>query len=110
MAAQDGTGDVAVFQYVHPNYELVTQQHIDEFSGEKTCCECGDPTEPMPVWLAERILKAHPYLVLELDHRWEGICSECAQICHCPHCSGQHTEDDSDDEDSGEKFSTHPYH
>lgn len=90
VASQDETGEVAVLQYVHPAFIQVTEQHIADFADEKTCTECGDPTDPMPLWVAERILRAHPELVLDMDYRWEGICAECAERGGCPHCDGDH--------------------
>lgn len=97
VAAHDESGEVAVLQYVHPDFEKVTELHITDFASEKTCIECGDPTDPMPMWVAERILKAHPGLVLDMDYRYEGICGECAENTGCPHCDGR--PDDGEDHD-----------
>ncbi|MGD9729227.1 MAG: hypothetical protein AB7L09_01155 [Nitrospira sp.] len=92
-----------VLQYVHPDFAQVTEEQIQNFSGEKTCCECGDPTTPMPVWLAERIIRANPDLVLQQNYQWEGICYDCAHKSQCPHCGeGEtHDSDDEGDEPSG---------
>lgn len=94
----------AVLQYVHPDFEQVTEEHIQDFAGEKTCSECGDPTEPMPIWVAERVLRAHPDIVLEHNFRWEGICFECAHKGHCPNCA-----DHSDDDDHPDGWQADPY-
>ena len=107
VASHDGTGEFAVLQYVHPEFENVTETHIVEFAGEKTCSECGDPTEAMPLWVAERILRAHPQLVLSDEYRWEGICVECAENNACPHCAD---DDEHDDGGGDEGWNTHPYH
>jgi len=105
VASNEDTGEYAVLQYVHPDYVHVTEEQTLAFASEKTCAECGDPTEPLPLWAVDRILMAHPYLVLEHDEfRWEGICFECAHKNSCPHCS----EKDEGGED-GETWSTHPY-
>ena len=90
---------------MHPDYEQVTELHASEFAGEKTCSECGDPAGPLPMWAVDRILMAHPQLVLESDRfRWEGICKECAKREACSHC------DEKDEEDGdGESHSSHPY-
>ena len=91
---EDTTTDtVVVLQYVHPDWEQVTEQDIVDFSGEKTCSMCGDPTSPMPLWLAERILRMHPQLVTEEGFRWEGICDDCAHTHGCPHCGDDETDD-----------------
>jgi hypothetical protein len=90
---QTATGPEVVLQYVHPNFDQVTEDHVIDFAGEKTCSKCGDPTEAMPLWISERILRARPNLVLEESYRWEGICHECAGSEGCPHC-----EDDLDDD------------
>lgn len=104
VAAHETDDDYAVLQYVHPAYAMVTETHIVAFAAEKTCSECGDPTEPIPLWAVDRILKAHPYLVLDSDERrWEGICHECAKNNACPHCV------DEDDDANDNHFSTHPY-
>ena len=100
ISAGDVTGLFAVLQYIHPDYEQVTVEHISEFASEKVCCKCGDPTEPLPVWAVERILKAYPYLVLSDDLGWEGICQQCALDSGCPHC----VDDDNDDHSA-----CHPY-
>lgn len=102
---EDDEEIVAVLQYVHPDWEQVTEAHIVDFAEEKLCADCGDPTEEMPRWVAERILRANPFLVLDVDDRWEGICFECAHKNQCPHCA----EDDEDDEDEGEGWQAHPY-
>lgn len=94
VGKNEETGEVAVLQYVHPDWIQVTEQQLVEFSGEKTCSVCGDPTDPMPLWVAERILKMHPEIVIEEGFRWEGICDECAHLHGCPHC-----DDEDDDED-----------
>jgi len=109
VAANEATGGYAVLQYIHPDYTQVTLQHISAFSTEKICCECGDPTEPLPKWAVERILKAHPYLVLKNDYRWDGICYRCANDSVCPHCSGKDGDEDENDTEEEEGFSSHPY-
>jgi len=105
VAANEDTGGYAVLQYVHPDYIKVTEQHIADFACEKTCSECGDPAEPLPLWAVDRILMAHPYLVLDTDEfRWEGICQECASRHACPHCG-----DKSEEDEDGNNPSPHPY-
>ena len=89
VGEDESTGVVAVLQYVHPDWEQVSEKHVTDFSGEKTCSMCGDPTSPMPLWLAERILRMHPQLVTEEGYRWEGICDECAHDHGCPHCGDE---------------------
>jgi len=108
VAASEASGDYAVLQYVHPAYAKVTEGDIVAFSAEKTCCECGDPTDPLPLWVVDRILMANPYLVLDVDddgERWEGICQECASEKSCPHCS----EEEGNEDEDGNHTSTHPY-
>jgi hypothetical protein len=108
IASKEETGEYAVLQYVHPDFIKVTEEHIQAFAVEKTCSECGDPTDPLPLWAAERILMANPHLVLEQEFRWEGICIDCAHKNNCPHCAEKDGEDDGDDETDGPS-STHPY-
>jgi len=105
VAAHDDTGDVAVLQYVHPDFERVTESHIIDFADEKTCCECGDATAPLPLWVAERILRACPNLVLE-PGRWEGICRACAHKAGCPICREEENHDSDEDVDG---WQSHPY-
>jgi hypothetical protein len=102
LSSHETTGEVAVFQYVHPDFEQVTENHTIDFAGEKVCTKCGDPTEPMPLWVADRILKAYPSLVLDQGYCWDGICHECAQESECAHCD-QKVEDDEDG------YQAHPY-
>lgn len=94
VGKNEETGEVAVLQYVHPDWILVTEEQLVEFSGEKTCSVCGDPTDPMPLWVAERILKMHPEIVLDEGFRWDGICGDCAHIHGCPHCDDENDHED----------------
>jgi len=114
VAAHDDSGEYAVLQYVHPDYIKVTERQIADFAAEKLCSVCGDPTEEMPLWVVERILKAHPYLVLQHNLEWEGICQDCAKKNACPHCDEKHDEGVDDDEDDNgdggsDGWMTHPY-
>lgn len=110
VAEHEDDEHIAVLQYVHPDYEQVTEDHITDFAGEKVCAECGDPTEEMPLWIAERILRAYPDLVLGKDFRWEGICHDCAHKEQCPHCSHQNPHDEDDDEeDEHDGWQAHPF-
>lgn len=102
--ATNEDGESAVLQYVHPDWAKVTPAQISAFQAEKTCCECGDPTDELPDWVANRILMACPNIVLEEASRWEGICAPCAHKKVCPHCGDK----DEEDED-GNLWSTHPY-
>jgi len=88
VSEREETDEKAVLQYVHPDYVQVTENHIIDFAGEKICAVCGDPTEEMPLWVAERVIRAYPGLVLEQNYRWEGICHSCAHQSDCPHCAG----------------------
>lgn len=97
IAEREVDGEKAVLQYVHPDYIQVTESHLCDFAAEKTCAVCGDPTEEMPLWVAERILKACPGLVLEKGYRWEGVCQSCARESGCSHCAGEPDADDWDD-------------
>jgi len=104
VATDTDTKEFAVLQYVHPEFSQVTEEDMANFAQEKICAECGDPTDPLPLWVAERILRAHPKLVLESEWRWDGICGDCAERIACPDCN------DGLDEDSGAYgCSTHPY-
>lgn len=97
VVGEHDSGFTVVLQYVHPDFEQVTEDQIQDFSGEKTCAKCGDPTEPLPVWLSERLIRAYPGLVLSDDYSWEGICKRCAKEHHdrtCTQCG-----DDIEDED-----------
>ena len=93
---------VGVLQYVHPDFDQVTEDYIQDFAGEKICCQCGDPTDPMPVWLAERILRAHPDLVITGKFRWEGICFKCAHKEQCSSCNSDGDDEDGDTQDGWE--------
>lgn len=106
VGANDETGDVIVLQYVHPDWDQVTEDHIRDFADEKTCVQCGDPTEKMPMWVAERILRAHPDLVIGMGYRWDGICHECAENTGC-----KHWDDDGpdDSETIGDGWLDNPY-
>lgn len=88
------TGEKAVLQYVHPDWIQVTEKQLVDFSGEKTCSVCGDPTDPMPLWVAERILRMHPEIALDEGFRWEGICDDCAHTHGCPHCDDENDHED----------------
>jgi len=105
VAASEDSGDYAVLQYIHPDFEQVTESHLQAFAGEKLCHKCGDPTEPIPLWAVERILKAHPYLVLKPDFLWEGICYQCAHDSECSNCKGE----DEDDEHEDDGWQSQPY-
>ena len=94
VGKNEDTDETAVLQYVHPDWVQVTEKQIVEFSAEKTCSNCGDPTSPMPLWVAERILRMHPEIVIEEGYTWDCICDECAHMHGCPHC-----DDETDDED-----------
>lgn len=90
VATDETNGEVAVLQYVHPDYQKVTEQLIEEFSGDQVCAQCGDPIEPMPIWVADRILRAHPRLVLDKELKWEGLCQDCGEAALCD-CDGETT-------------------
>ena len=105
IASRGSVDQVAVLQYVHPDYDQVTEDHIVDFAGEKICVKCGDPTEEMPLWVSERILRARPALALEESYQWEGICHECAASDGCPHCEDDRDDrDDRDDDDAGRHY------
>ena len=87
VATDKTTNEFAVLQYVHPDFSRVTESHMHNFSQEKICGDCGDPTDPLPLWAVERILRARPGLVLESECRWDGICADCAARTACPDCS-----------------------
>lgn len=111
--AEHEDGYIAVLQYVHPDFEQVTEEQIQDFAGEKTCHQCGDPTEPLPVWLAERIIRAYPELVLGGNFRWEGICKACAKAYHdetCQHCKDNPSDDEDTDEDGWMDQTRHYLH
>ena len=106
-AIHDDEDVVAVLQYVHPDFVKVTEAHIVDFAEERVCKQCGDATEPMPLWLADRILKAYPGLVLMDGYYWEGLCRQCSPVDGCPHCEKQSGDDD--DDDANDQYPTHPY-
>lgn len=76
IAERDDDNKIAVLQYLHPDFEKLTTDQISEFAAERACSQCGDPTEELPRWMAERILRASPHLVL--DDNFEAICEKCA--------------------------------
>ena len=92
---------VAVLQYVHPEFEKVTEKDIIAFAADGSCSMCGDPMGPIELWVAERILRAHPQAVLDKDYRWEPLCGNCADECDCDHCTGECRcdEEDASEED-----------
>jgi len=100
IGTNEKTGEVAVFQYVHPDYEQVTEPDTIKFAGEKICTDCGGPTEPMPLWVADRILKAHPRLAFDCGHTFAGICHECADYRSRP----SPVDEEDEDEENGRGF------
>lgn len=68
---------VAVLQYEHPDYVKITDRHIREFAAEHACSQCGDHTEELPLWAADRVLRASPHLAL--DEEFDAICATCAE-------------------------------
>lgn len=76
IATNNKTGAVAVLQYVHPDFEKVTEKQIVDFSRQQVCSQCGKPIEGMPLWFAERILRAYPQLVFG-GGEWDMTCPDC---------------------------------
>jgi hypothetical protein len=70
-------GRVAVLQYLHPDFDALTEEQIHNFTLEHACSQCGDPTEELPRWAAERVLRANPHLALA--DRYDAICEACAR-------------------------------
>lgn len=77
IAESGDDGRAAVLQYLHPDFEKLTESQIKEFAAEHICSQCGDPTDELPLWVAERVLKASPHLAMadEID----AICEKCAK-------------------------------
>jgi hypothetical protein len=90
----DISHEFAVLQYVHPDFSRVTESDIVNFGQDETCGDCGGPTDPIPLWAVERILRAHPSLVLDSEWEWDGICITCSDNNTCSDCG-----DSLDDED-----------
>lgn len=84
---------VAVLQYLHPDFEKVTEQQIRDFASEHACSQCGDPTDELPLWMAERVLRANPHLAMA--ENFDAICERCAK---------NYFADDSDGADGAEDF------
>lgn len=78
IAEPDDQDRVIALQYNHPDFEKITEDHIRRFSGEHACSVCGDPTDELPLWASERVLRASPHLALD-DENFSAICTPCAK-------------------------------
>jgi hypothetical protein len=92
-----------VLQYVHPDFSRITESDIVSFAQDEVCAECRGPTNPIPLWAVERILRAHPSLVLDPEWEWDGVCVTCAENNMCSDCGNFF--DDDDDPSSNPYFS-----
>lgn len=79
VGGNEETGEIAVLQYLHPNFEQVTEKDIVDFAADTICSVCGDPMGPIELWVAERVLRANPHIVLDKEFRWDSICGDCTE-------------------------------
>lgn len=94
IAEATDDGRIAVLQYMHPDFSKITEAHVRDFASEHACSQCGDPTEELPYWMAERVLRANPRL--GLDEEFNAICERCAANFFADETGQEGTDHDAD--------------